>query len=37
MSVVVLGLDPGTGGAVALFDETGDLLEVVDMRNGGAR
>ena len=28
---VVLGIDPGAHGAIALLDETGDLLEVVDM------
>jgi crossover junction endodeoxyribonuclease RuvC len=31
MDAVVVGIDPGAHGAIALLDETGNLLEVVDM------
>jgi crossover junction endodeoxyribonuclease RuvC len=31
MSVVVLGIDPGAHGAIAILDGSGDVLEVVDM------
>jgi predicted RNase H-like nuclease (RuvC/YqgF family) len=27
----VIGIDPGVHGAIAVLDERGDLLEVVDM------
>lgn len=29
--MIILGIDPGANGAIALLDETGALLEVVDM------
>jgi predicted RNase H-like nuclease (RuvC/YqgF family) len=28
---LILGIDPGAHGAIAVLDEAGDLLEVVDM------
>ena len=31
MSRIILGIDPGAHGAIALLDEGGDLLEVLDM------
>ena len=29
--MTILGIDPGAHGAVAVLDESGDLLEVLDM------
>ena len=31
MAAIVLGIDPGAGGAVAILNSNGELLEVVDM------
>jgi len=31
VAALILGIDPGKSGALALLDESGDLLEVVDM------
>jgi len=31
MSALLIGIDPGAHGAIAVLNETGDLLEVVDM------
>ena len=31
MSAIVLGIDPGAHGAIAVLDEAGDLLDVFDM------
>ncbi|HLY57919.1 MAG TPA: hypothetical protein VKS60_20315, partial [Stellaceae bacterium] len=31
MAKVVLGIDPGAKGAIAILSETGELIEVIDM------